>query len=122
MIALSFPTTDSGLLAWSQNFLNLIQAAPTSYNLVAGDATSYATVHTAYSTALANCDPGVRSKPAVITKNAARTTLKNSAILLANKVYSGASVTDAQKTSLGIPPRATPTPIPPPADAPVLEV
>lgn len=122
MIALTFPRTDSGLLAWSQNFLNLITATPTAYNLVAGDATAYLAVHTAYSTALANCDPGLRSAQNVITKNAARTTLKNSATLLANKVYSGASVTDAQKTALGIPPRRAATPIPPPSTAPVIEV
>jgi hypothetical protein len=122
MIALSFPNTDSGLLAWSLNFLNLITATPTAYGLVAGDATNYNTVHTAYATALAACDPTVRNKPAVITKNAARDNLKNSATLLANKIYSTASVTDSQKTQLGIPPRAEPTPIPAPSSWPVLDV
>jgi hypothetical protein len=122
MVAVNFPSTDSGLLAFSLNFLNLITATPTAYNLVAGDATSYGTVHLAYATALAAAGPDVRSKPAVVAKNQARTNLKSAFILLANKVYSGASVTDAQKTALGIPPRATPTPIPAPSTWPVVEI
>src|SRR5205807_1445181 len=100
----------------------LITATPTAYNLVAGDATAYNTVHTAFATALGACDPPQRSRTAVVAKNAARTSLKNSATLLANKVYAGASVTDAQKTELGIPPRSAPSPIPPPDSAPVLEI
>lgn len=121
-IALSFPKTDTGLLQWSQNFLNLITATPTAFGLTAADATAYGTVHTAYSTALTACDKAVRNRPAVVTKNAARTSLKNSATLLANKVYSTATVTDAQKTQLGIPPRATPSPIPAPTTSPVIEI
>src|SRR5689334_10032060 len=100
MVPLSFPKTDDGLLAWSTNFKDLITAAPTTYGLVAGDATAYATVHTAYATALAACDPAQRNKAAVVAKNAARTDLKSKATLLANKIYSTATVTDAQKTEL----------------------
>jgi hypothetical protein len=122
MVTLSFPPSDPGLLAWSQNFLDLITATPTAYNLVAGDATSYLAVHTAYADALAACDPPQRNKTAVVAKNLARTALKQAATLLANKVYAGASVTDAQKTQLGIPPRQSPSPIPAPTTAPVIEI
>lgn len=122
MITLSFPPADDALLAWSVNFRDLITANPTAYNLVAGDATAYAVVHTSYATALAACDPAQRNKTATAAKNAARTVLKNAATLLANKVYAGASVTDAQKIELGIPPRATPTVNPTPDTAPVLQV
>ena len=76
----------------------------------------------AFATALAACDPAVRNKTAVATKNAAKATLKNAATLLANKVYSTAAVTNAQKIELGIPPRNAPSPIPAPALAPVIEV
>src|SRR4051794_27940835 len=68
---LQFPPSDNGLLAWSLNFLNLITAAPTSYGLVAPDATAYGLIHTAYSDALAACDPNVRNKAAVVDKNTA---------------------------------------------------
>ena len=122
MITLSFPRTDNGLLAWSLNLLNLITATPTAYNCVAADATAYGVLHTAYADALEACDPQQRNKTAVTTKNAARTALKSGATLLANKVYAGASVTDAQKVELGIPPRQTPAPIPAPSTAPVIEI
>src|SRR5438045_973511 len=121
-VALSFPRTDTALLQWSQNIVNLITPSPATYNLVAADVTTYTALHTSYSTALAACDPAQRNKPAVVAKNAARTALKSGATLLANKVYASATVSDAQKTALGIPPRAAPSPIPAPTTAPVLEV
>ena len=55
-------------------------------------------------------------------KHTARTNLKNAASLLANKVYSDADVTDAQKVSLGMPPRNAPMPIPAPSSAPGIEI
>lgn len=121
-VALSFPTSDTGLLQWSQNIVNLITPTPATYGLVAADVTTYTALHTAYSTALAACDPNQRNKPAVVAKNAAKAALKNGATLLANKIYASPTVTDAQKTALGIPPRATPTPIPAPSSSPVIEV
>jgi hypothetical protein len=121
-VALSFPTSDTALLQWSQNIVNLITPAPATYNLVAADVTTYTALHTAYSTALAGCDPAQRNRSAVVAKNAARAALKAGATLLANKVYASATVTDAQKTALGIPPRKTPAPIPAPSTSPTLEV
>lgn len=122
LLTFAFPTTDTGLLQWSQNFLDLIEATPLAFGLTAADATSYETVHDAYAAALTACDPPQRSKTAVVVKNQARADLKNAATLLGNKVYSTATVTDAQKTQLGIPPRQAPSPIPAPVSAPVLEV
>lgn len=116
------PRTDTALLAWSLNFSSLITAAPTTYGLVAGDATAYAALHTAFATALAACDPGERSKSLVAAKNTARTALKNSARLLAKRVEGTATVTDAQKLALGLNVRATPAPIPPPAYAPGIAI
>jgi hypothetical protein len=112
------PNKDAALLAWSLNFSTRITATPTAYGLVAGDATSYATLHTAYATALAACDPDERNKIVIATKNTARTALKVSARLLAKRVEGTATVTDAQKLELGLNVRAMPSPIPPPANAP----
>ena len=117
-----FPSTDSALLAWSLNFSTLISATPTAYGLTAAQATAYATLHTAYGTALAACDPSTRTKAAVSNKNVARTNLKNSARLLANLINGTASVTNAQKITLGLNVRATPSPIPQPSTAPGLSV
>lgn len=122
LITVSFPPTENGLLAWSLNFKNLITASPTTYGLTTGDATAYGLVHTAYADALAACEPSVRNKTAVATKNVAKTTLKTQATLLANAIYGTPTVTVPQKVELGIPPRATPAPIPAPASAPAIEI
>ena len=116
------PNKDAALLAWSLNFSTKITATPTAYGLTAAQATAYDAVHDAYSAALAACDPGERSKSLVSAKNDARTALKNSARLLALLVQGTASVTDAQKVELGLTVRQQPSPIPPPADAPALDV
>lgn len=116
------PSSDAALLAWSLNFNTLITATPTAFGLTAGLATAYGALHTAYATALAAADPAIRSKPAVATKDSARGALKNNARLLAKIVEGTASVTNAQKLSLGLTVRAQPSPIPVPADAPALDI
>jgi hypothetical protein len=110
------------LLAWSLNFSTRITATPTAYGLVAADATAYATLHTSFATALASCDPDERNKIATAAKNTARLALKTSARLLAKRVEGTASVTDAQKLELGLNVRAMPSPIPPPATAPIISI
>lgn len=122
MPASFLPDKDTALLAWSLNFSTRITATPTAYGLVAGDATAYATLHTSFATALAAVDPGERSKSLVAAKNTARTTLKNSARLLAKRVEGTAAVTDAQKLELGLNVRSAPSPIPPPAYAPGIAI
>jgi hypothetical protein len=121
-MAQSFPPSDQGLLAWSANFLALITATPTTYGLTSAQATAYETVNTAYATALAACDPNSRNKSAVVAKNQARTNLKVAARLLANTINGTSTVTNAQKTALGLNVRATPTPIPVPSTSPALDV
>ena len=69
--------------------------------MTAAQLTAFNTLVTGYQTSLAACDPGVRSKAAVFTKNAAKASLRNSAQLLAKVVQGTASVTDAQKATLG---------------------
>jgi hypothetical protein len=121
-IALLFPKTDTGILQWSQNVVNLITPVPADWGLVTLDVTNYTALHTGYSDALAACDPSVRNKPAVVTKNAALANLKTGAAIIANKIYAAPAVTDAMKVQIGMPPRATPQPIPAPSSAPVIEI
>lgn len=116
------PDSDAALLAWSLNFKTLIVATPTVYGLTAPLATAYGVLHDAFATALAAADPAIRTRASVATKNTARTALKNNARLLANLVSGTASVTNAQKLALGLTVRAEPSPIPPPATAPSLDV
>lgn len=116
------PTKDATLLAFAQNFSTLITAAPTTYGLVVGQATALAALVTAFQTSLAACEPGVRNKAAVFTKNTARTNLKTSVRLLAKIIEGQATVTNAQKAALGLNVRSAPTPIPPPALPPQVDV
>jgi hypothetical protein len=118
------PSTDTGLLSWAQNFYAVANATPgpTGYGLTAAQLTAFNSLLTSYQTALAACDPGVRSKAVVFTKNQAKANLVNDARLLAKVVQGTASVTDAQKATLGLNVRATPQPVPVPADAPSIDV
>ena len=117
------PSSDAGLLAWSLNFKTQITATPTAFGLTAAQATAYGALHDAYATALAvTSDPATRTRPAIATKDSARTSLKNNARLLSKIVQATATVTNAQKFSLGLNVRTSPSPVPAPSDAPVLEV
>jgi hypothetical protein len=118
----SIPRTDPGLLLWAQNFYGVANPSPTTYGLTAALLTALNTAISSFSTALAACDPGQRTRAATATKNAARTALVTQCRLLINLVDGAASVTNAQKIELGIRVRSAPTPIPPPASSPTLKV
>src|SRR5256885_11189904 len=95
--AMSFPRADTALLQFSQNVVRLITAAPGDWGLVIGDVATYTGLHSAFSDALAACDPSVRNKTAVVAKTQARANLEAGALVVANKVYATATVTDAMK-------------------------
>jgi hypothetical protein len=116
------PSTDAGLLAWSLNFASFINASPSAYGLSTVQATAYQALHSAYATALAACDPTVRSKSTVAVKNAARTDLKKGLKLLVSVINGQTTVTDGQKIELGLNVRAMPSSIPAPALPPGLSV
>jgi hypothetical protein len=117
-----FPSTDEGLLSWALNFSSLISATPTSYGLVAGDATAFAVLKTAFANAMAANEPGVRNKMTVSAKNVARDVVKNAARFLVARIQGTPTVSDAQKYELRITVRSEPTPMPAPALAPVATV
>jgi hypothetical protein len=110
------------LLAWAQNFYAVANPIATTIGLTSAELTAFNALVTSYQTALAACDPGVRSKAAVVTKNTARASLKASARSLAKLVEAQTSVSDAIKTELGLTVRSGPTPIPPPATPPKIDV
>jgi hypothetical protein len=117
------PTTDSGLLAWAQNFGAKITLAPSDYGLVAAQATAFNALLTSYETALAAVtDPATKSRTAVANKNSCRDNLKTDARNLSRIVQGTATVTDEQKLSLGLNVRAMPSPIPRPINPPNLDV
>src|SRR4051812_15554784 len=117
-----FPEKDSELFQWSLNFSTKITATPTAFGLVAGQATAYAALHSAFGTALAAADPAVRNKPATLAKNDARTALKSSARSLAMIIQGTPTVTDGQKASLGLTVPAQRQPIPVPSAIPSVDI
>lgn len=121
-MAILLPAGDNELLAFATNLKTLITAAPTTYGLTAAQATAYGAVVSSYASALAACDPGIRSKTAVAAKNTAKANLKLASQQTANLINGTPTVTDAQKVALGIPPRAKPQPIPAPSTPPSVEV
>ena len=119
---LKIPRADSAVLQWSQNVLNLISCSPSQWGLQPSDVSDYAALHADFATKLTACEPSVRSKPAVVAKNESLEKLKSGALLLAYKIYADASVSEAMKVQIGMPPRAKPTQIPPPDSAPIVQI
>jgi hypothetical protein len=118
------PSREAELVTWTQTFSTLISAAPTSYGLSAAQATAFATLKTnwvnTYNTANSL---GTRTSSAVAAKNTAKAAVIANARLLVRIVQATPTVTDAQKTDLGITVRdSEPSPIPPPATAPDIDI
>lgn len=118
------PAGDADLLAWATNYSALITISPTTYGLVAGDATATAAALTTYSTALtAATNPATRTSVTVATKDTARANLVALCRSQVDKIQATTTVTPTQKTNLGITVRITTrTPVPPPASRPILSV
>ena len=119
---MAVPTLDAPLAEWSTNFNTLGVAHPTDFSLTALQMTQYTTLHTAWMAAYnaAKAD-GSKSKALVMAKNDA----KNSLLVLAREYYaliqSSLAVSNENKTLIGVRVRKTePTPIPPPALAPLV--
>jgi hypothetical protein len=118
------PSREADLVTWSLNFKTRITATPTAFGLVAAQATAYGTLHDAFVTAYnaANND-GTRTPSAIITKDDAKASLEANARLLARIVQATPTVTNTQKSDLGLTVRdVSPAPVPPPAYAPDLDV
>jgi hypothetical protein len=104
--------TDQQLKTGSDTFSALITANPTSYGLVAGQATTYGTLNTAFGSALALWTaPATRTKVTLENKNAAREALIANAKLLAAIIQATPTVTNGQRAALGLSIRETPTPL-----------
>jgi hypothetical protein len=120
------PSRESDLVTWSTNFNAKIVAAPTSYGLVAAQATAYTALHNAFVTAynVANA-PLTRSPVNIEAKNTAKSNLIDGSggiRVLAALVQAYPSITDAQLRELGLTVRdREPSPIPPPRVAPEMD-
>jgi hypothetical protein len=121
-MAMAVPTLDAALAEWSTNFNALGVAHPTDFSLTTGQMTSYTTLHTAWMAAYnaAKAD-GSKSKALVMAKNDAKASLLVYARELYALIQASLTVTNENKTLIGVVVRDNiPTPVPPPALAPLL--
>ena len=116
------PAKDALFATWLENFSTLLTAAPATYGLTAPDATAVDAVNTAFQAAYALAiDPPTRTSVTVADKDAARASAEAVVRPFAVTISRNAAVTDGNKTAIGVTvPSVTPTPIPPPANAPSL--
>jgi hypothetical protein len=121
-MAMAVPTLDAPLTEWSINFKTLGTAQPADFSLTAAQMTSYGTLHdawiSAYNAAKAS---GSRSKALVMAKKDAKAALLPYARELYGLIQSSPTVTNENKTLIGVRVRDyVPTPVPPPALAPLV--
>src|SRR6185436_1212661 len=98
--------------------------SPGTYGLTAGDATSIATYASAFNNALAVVNnPATKTKATVATKDGAKAAMLDIVRPYAIQVRNNNGVSNADKTALGLTiVDRTPTPVPPPASSPILNV
>jgi hypothetical protein len=116
------PAKDADFELWFDNFSSLITGSPTSYGLIAGDATIIAGKYTAWNAAyLTATTPATRTSANIAAKDAARADAENTIRPYAQRIRANTSVSDALKVGLGLNLQpATLTPIPAPTDKPEL--
>jgi hypothetical protein len=121
---MAVPTLDASLAQWSTNFNTRGVAAPADFQLTAAQMTAYTALHTAFIDAYdaAKAD-GARSKALIVAKNDAKRDLLSYARELYGFIQSSLTVTNENKTLIGVTVRDTvPSPVPAPAVAPILTV
>ena len=118
------PRRDPELGQWAANFSALITAAPTTYGLVAGDASTIATYVSAFTSALAVVNnPATKTKATVAAKDGAKAAMLDIVRGYAQQVRNNNGVSNADKTALGLTiPDRTPTVVPPPTSQPLLNI
>ena len=114
------PQADSSFNSWFQNFKTLINAAPTDYGLVAGDATAingqWTSWNAAYQVTLV---PATRTSPAIAAKDVARANAESIIRPYAMQIRNNSAVSDSLKVGLGLTIVPTSgTPVPPPTTFP----
>ena len=120
MPASYIPATDAGFDAWMDNFATLLTADPTAYGEDAPSALVVQEAYDAWSAAyLLATNPSTRTSPTIADKDAERVNLDAAARPTAQRINARSSVTNIQRSDLGITIRKTTrTPVPPPATAP----
>ena len=114
-VAPYIPAKDAQFDAWLNNFSTLISAAPATYGLVAGDATTIAAQYSSWHAAYLLCtSKSTKTANAVSAKNTAKVTALAIIRPYAQTISNNPGVTSANKIALGLNPKtSTPSPITP---------
>ncbi len=107
---------------WLQNFATRVAAAPTDFGLTAADAAAITAQNDNFQAAyLESSSPATRTSATVATTAGARIAAQSVVRPYAMRINANQSVSDAQRTDMGITVRTVvPTPIPPPTTSPAL--
>jgi hypothetical protein len=118
------PTTDAGLLAWANAFSDQVTASAVAFGLDSSLASSFATITASYQSAYDEAtNESTRTKGTVANKNTQKQLLRDEAMMLAALVQAHPGITAQQLADLGLTVRdKEPSPVPPPAQAPVVTV
>jgi hypothetical protein len=118
------PPRNAQLVAWAANFAALISASPSTYGLVASDATVIATQNTALQAAYALISsPSTKTAATVSAFNTEKVTALATFRPYAQTISLNAGVSTSAKIAVGVNPRTSgPTPITAPTTAPVLTI
>lgn len=118
------PSKDADLASWADNFNTLITAAPTTYGLIAGDATAIDDVVQPYLDAYAVITvPATKTMVTVAEKNTAKFAMLSVVRSYAQRIAVNPGVADGDKIALGLNLHGTPpTPVPAPTTIPLLSL
>jgi hypothetical protein len=113
------PSRDATLLQFAINFSQKVNLSPASYGLSSADAAAVAGLLASYSASYsAATNPATRTKSAIVGKDVAKKALAAEIRVLAKRVQCNPAVGVQQRTDLGLPIAAAPSPIPAPAASP----
>jgi len=118
------PKTEGGLRDWTANFSALITANPSTYGLMASDATAIAALVNAYAAALTVAvDPATKNKGTVAAKDSAKAAMLAVVRRYAQVIKLNDGVTNQEKLDLGLNiSDSSRTPVPAPTTYPICTI
>ena len=118
------PSKDLDFLTAAQDFLAKITLSPTTYGLLAADATALSPIVANLTVQMGLVmDPATKTKVTVMGKKVAKAQTAASLRALANRVQANNTVSASNKIALGLPVHSlVPTPVPVPVTRPMLNI
>jgi hypothetical protein len=117
------PKRDADLASWATSAIAVLTPAATSYGISTAQLAEFTTAANSYKAALEVSSSGqTRTRATIAAKDAARATFRAVARNIVNVIRSYPPITAQQLLQLGVRPRTSRVPVPPPTDRPVLAI